>query len=134
LSWLDFDKEFDDSTLGKVRLVGTATVNGAVGVQGQDLVVLPSFNTFHLTKIVVKKWNVPPELINAILKVFINNINGAIQSQKITLRLAILEKLSPSKLLRKEVGFIDVSGNDIDLAFELDRTSVLVDSAGRYER
>jgi hypothetical protein len=102
-------------------------------VPGQDLIICPSFGTVKLRRITIKGTSVPStivDIINALLNTFLNNINGTLHAQKISLAFDYVTTLAPQALLSSLPGVHDISGNPITFSVALDKGAVLVDEAG----
>ena len=109
------------------------TVSSTPVVPGQDLIICPSFGTVKLRRIVIKGVSVPKEIvaiINGLLNTFLNNINGTLHAQKISLSFDYVTTLAPQALLSSLPGVHDIGGDAIAFTVGLDRGAVLVDDAG----
>jgi hypothetical protein len=109
------------------------TANSPAASPGQDLIICPSFGTIKLRRIVINGGSVPKtivDIINGLLNTFINNINGTLHAQRISLSFDYVTTLSPQALLSSLPGVHDIAGDPIKFSVALDKGAVLVDDVG----
>lgn len=131
---LYLDGEFD--VAGKrVLLVGRFEVFATLHTELNHLILDPYFGQIKLRRVRYERADFPDQsllvqAINAALKLFLNNINGALREQKILLAFRIIETLDPAALLRSADNVENVFGKPLKIDVQLARSAVLVDPSG----
>lgn len=127
---------FDD---GRSELAGTFELHFVVSVDRANLVFRPAFSNLSLTRVKYRGAagrGVVLELVNAAIGTLLNNINGAIQSQRIPLGFGHVATMDPSDV-RLEVPpglpvAIALTGTPVSVGVALGQTAVLVDEGGIF--
>ncbi len=115
------------------RYEGTATVHCSPATQDGGLVILPSATQLHFTKFMYKgkkSTELLKPLINATLKMFINNLNGRIAAQRLPLEVTAMQSFDVKKALQGIKGAEDASGTSGDVTVGAGYSAVLVDPSG----
>lgn len=132
-----FSLKFENQFSRDVFLAGEAKVHGAFWTNDEkELVIQPFFKSIKLSKAKVKRANLPKEIVtfvnNQIINPFLENINGQIAEQKVTLDFSFAETIEPSDLLSNVPELVEFEGNPIKFKVSMERVAPLVDNTGIY--
>lgn len=127
---LNFDGDFPEA---HASIGGVATVRAAVTVDDQTLMVQPSVSSMRIRRAKVKEGTdleAALPLINAVLRTFLDNVNGTIAAQRFPLRFDALQSFKPADFFRNVPGIRKASGSDVNFAVSLQKSAVLIDRDG----
>jgi hypothetical protein len=116
-----------------VRIRGDVVAHCAVSIEESALVLRPSASQVSVRRIQYRGNKAPDLLIEGInlaLRTFLDNLNGAIQAQRVPLDLSAMQVFDTTRLLNGLETVSTAQGRTFSVDVALGKSSVLIDSEG----
>ena len=109
---------------------GTAEVHCTASIERGSLVLRPSGGSLQLSSLRYhgdKALPIIAPILNGLLRTFLDNINGAIQAQRIPLRFHAMSSIDLAQSLSQTPGVTDATGTVVTAGVALGSSAVLID-------
>lgn len=112
---------------------GTAEIHCAAALERGSLVLRPSGGSMQLSSLVYRGSKAADLLVpavTALLRTFLDNVNGTIPTQQLPLRFHFLRSLDLAQTLRSAPGVTDATGTVVTAGLALGSSAVLIEPSG----
>jgi hypothetical protein len=114
----------------QTSVAGAAEVHSSVSIERGALVFRPSGSTLRLSSLKYKGTKAPSVLVpllNALLRTFLDNVNGAVSAQRVPIRVHVTKTIDLAETLRQTPGVVNSAGTTVVAGAAIGSSAVLVE-------